>query len=770
MGHDWSKPICISTPSMEYFMLKNSNNTNQKKIHHMILEDYITLSTEIVVENSTYIIVVRKEPNEGSFKLINDLHEETLFFSQDPQKLEKGLCEIALKPSTYAHYSWPNLSTKNKNLFMCSYSSKTEGKSRIMKVSYQNRTGSYDFFGERAYHESVMSGATNMITFSEILKTNDNTNVNNSMQVMIPKLGFSLIGGKRSTRRELLFTSIHDMALVRNTFDKVTKTYVKLRYFNIDNASEFVSYYPILLSPKYSLDAMRQHDWYHFDIFMKNMNPDPKEPSRSSVISKIDARIIGSQVKLEESFMHNALDALEDNGHQKEAMNRILNQPKNKRQLPGEEKLRESNKDKLFEMAKNNYKNYDNAKLDRGSTYINEVFVSDHDMNISFKKETVDDESTKNEYSAYIKSLGFDYMFSISDLSLEFKPFEMENGVYPIAAVQKEVTNQYTKDGISSAMGSLFDLKILGQPRTFLKTVNSTNQEYMDQPTGVNEDGPNQIVSRSNIYGQGTKSLTKNVGYGTLTSLSAITGSAATITSKLTLDKEYQKERTRIKSQEANKVMNNMNVGTNRLGFAMKDSISGVFTRPVEMTEKQGLMGAIKGSFIGFGGLILKPVTGLFDFVSSGAEDAAAKINPNPLSAPVSRIRNPRAFYGETSSIKLYNDPDAEIYNMLENKSRNKYDKLLNTVQVTTDKSTSIDLLVNTVQFIYCVNPIAQDIHWALDKEFYHKVMKTDNSSACRSLSFKFRDHISNTNSLETVNFYSPQDMDTFWTSLNDKK
>lgn len=47
-----------------------------------------------------------------------------------------------------------------------------------------------------------------------------------------------------------------------------------------------------------------------------------------------------------------------------------------------------------------------------------------------------------------------------------------------------------------------------------------------------------------------------------------------------------------------------------------KEGITGVVTKPIEQTKRQGAIGLIKGVAQGMAGLVVKPVTGIVDFAS----------------------------------------------------------------------------------------------------------------------------------------------------------
>lgn len=75
-------------------------------------------------------------------------------------------------------------------------------------------------------------------------------------------------------------------------------------------------------------------------------------------------------------------------------------------------------------------------------------------------------------------------------------------------------------------------------------------------------------------------------------------------------------------------------------------------------------------------------------------------------------------------------------------------------------------LLINTVGYIYCIDPATKTIRWILDKNYYHRVSKTDKNR----LQFSFQDARDLASRNELVEFYTDHDIETFHDSLKDKK
>lgn len=70
-----------------------------------------------------------------------------------------------------------------------------------------------------------------------------------------------------------------------------------------------------------------------------------------------------------------------------------------------------------------------------------------------------------------------------------------------------------------------------------------------------------------------------------------------------------------------------------------------MITKPIQCAKKDGISGFFKGTLIGVTGLIVKPVTGLFDSVSQtaqGVKNTATLLDDKPNDQ---RLRMRRTFY-----------------------------------------------------------------------------------------------------------------------------
>ena len=752
-GSEWTDDIRIDRPNITYTMVRNVFEPAGPPLLGFSVEKYLTLCIEVTVQDSSFVLLVKRGDGAGAFELRNEMEGVCVALSHDPQALQRNSCDLFLQPGKKGYYSYPSgMMAKEKHMFVQFLETKREDYqlSSVVQVNYEQESFSYDIFGLRVYHISVMNGMNRRITFSQIIEATDVKKLLSTMQVDIPHFGVSVITGSRSTRKEVLYLSIHEMSLVKEVYEKDTLQRIKIRYINVDNNCEYISYYPILFSPPYSYPNMVSMDCNYMEIYMKTIND-------NNIKNKVDVKMLGSIIKIEESFIHILLRSLEE-------MNRQQNIT-TKRNIKFTHTYNKADTDYKDEKMLICAKNFTSYKDINNNQYINEINLSSYDISFSFRREPGDQaEAALNRYSKYLKSVGFDYIFSIEDLSLDIEKFELDNSVYPLPTVQQLIVQQYKKDAIQSGISSMLDINLLGNPRKFAREIKKGLNDAVKKPGQADKKG-----EAGAGVSQGAGSLARHTAIGTLSSVSKITGTVADITSRLTLDGEYIKERNRIKSMKSNGGMSDYNEGVNQIGYSMKDGITGVFTRPAEMTEKEGLIGAIKGSLIGLGGLVIKPVTGMLDFASGGTQQLRNTVEDEELKPPANRIRNPRAFYNDSGSLKKYNENDSFVYNMIQMKTKQTDDNLISYKQVYIDGNKDVYyILIHTVMFVYCAD-FKYNIVWVLDKQLYYTMVDKYGNIGIEEwpIYMEFRDNLHNNMISTTVYFSTREDYSEFKKSIN---
>ena len=107
------------------------------------------------------------------------------------------------------------------------------------------------------------------------------------------------------------------------------------------------------------------------------------------------------------------------------------------------------------------------------------------------------------------------------------------------------------------------------------------------------------------------------------------------------------------------------------LGYGLSAMVGGVFSglsdliiKPVEGAQKESVLGLGKGILKGIGGALIKPISGVFDFVSKTTEGIKNGVNDNIV---ISRVREPRCFYGIFKIIKKYDYNAACVLKFINN-------------------------------------------------------------------------------------------------------
>ena len=88
---------------------------------------------------------------------------------------------------------------------------------------------------------------------------------------------------------------------------------------------------------------------------------------------------------------------------------------------------------------------------------------------------------------------------------------------------------------------------------------------------------------------------------------------------------------------------------------------AGVITEPIKGYKKKKIKGVLSGSARGISGLFIKPIAGVLDAAGKTAEGIKNTTDVFMRKTQFCRSRVPRPFYGEKSSVKPYNEYDAQV-------------------------------------------------------------------------------------------------------------
>jgi vacuolar protein sorting-associated protein 13A/C len=94
--------------------------------------------------------------------------------------------------------------------------------------------------------------------------------------------------------------------------------------------------------------------------------------------------------------------------------------------------------------------------------------------------------------------------------------------------------------------------------------------------------------------------------------------------------------------------------------IGLADGITGLVMQPIRETEKEGLIGFVKGTAKGITGLVIKPITGILDASAKTAESISNTATHFDDKCCEIRMRLPRVFYEKSRYFLKYNAHDAE--------------------------------------------------------------------------------------------------------------
>ena len=152
-----------------------------------------------------------------------------------------------------------------------------------------------------------------------------------------------------------------------------------------------------------------------------------------------------------------------------------------------------------------------------------------------------------------------------------------------------------------------------------------------------------------------------------------MTGAVGTGIATLCFDDKYIEERERMRNNKPKHLVQGMSQGLQQLGQGVYNGITGVFGKPIEGAQNEGIHGFIIGIGYGFSGLAVKPLTGLIDVVSKTAEgirNTSAYFDDKPNEI---RERSIRAFYNTERHFKDFISIDGEIMYVLQLLKSGKY-------------------------------------------------------------------------------------------------
>lgn len=139
----------------------------------------------------------------------------------------------------------------------------------------------------------------------------------------------------------------------------------------------------------------------------------------------------------------------------------------------------------------------------------------------------------------------------------------------------------------------------------------------------------------------------------------------------LTDDDKYINDRDKKKiTEKPNNFIEGIGYGVFSVASGVYHGITDLAVKPYEgiKEEKNGFKGFGKGLLKGLAGVVIKPVSGVFDLVSKTTEGIKNTVKEDKV---MNRDRLPRPFYGKFKLIKTYNTYHSQVIDIIANKIKN---------------------------------------------------------------------------------------------------
>lgn len=236
----------------------------------------------------------------------------------------------------------------------------------------------------------------------------------------------------------------------------------------------------------------------------------------------------------------------------------------------------------------------------------------------------------------------------------------------------------------SEMLGKHYRGELWKQVQNFLSASNEPEEKSLKLQSGSIDAGEDDILdslilpstgasSLDTIDSSSTTSFLDGISKGSKSLASKAIGSTSSITSRitgglgrgvslLTLDTEFQRNRTSRRLNKTTSVSQGLFVGTRELGKNIVEGVTGIVVSPYRGWESGGGIGFGVGVAKGILGVALKPAVGVFDLASRATEGLrhSASVNKAALDAQthrlqIRRLRFPRAF-GRGKTLISFNE------------------------------------------------------------------------------------------------------------------
>ncbi|RUS21382.1 hypothetical protein BC937DRAFT_92871, partial [Endogone sp. FLAS-F59071] len=674
LNNPWSAPFNIQEVGKVHIKVEKGDTVR------------ILLRIDILLEGATLFLVFHKEEGTWPYRIDNESDVDVTIFQQDPmvtsQEYPGNISSVAslsrvkkykLAAGERMPYAWDYPAIKDKILILLinghsrvinikeigsqvpfSYPTAAgrgilsidvvaEGPTQVLKLS--NFKQSESMFRPRSASISSASSSRESSSRDGFEVIDVHSVINFTFEIRLAGFGISIVNKRM---QELAYTSVRDLDLKFTDSTMYQSVRAVVKWLQIDNQL-FGTIYPLLLYPSVILKDGKEQDVHPtFSIALDRV----KDDSHGVLYLKYFSVLLQEMTfEMDEDFLFAALEFAKMNvpGWDDQTSGLLVDESI---EIP-EPKTSEGEAQLYFEVF-----NIQPMKL-------NISFVRTEHVNV------VDERPSGSSPITFFLNILTMALGNINDAPIKLNALAIENvrvsGPEFLGRIQRHYSEQFLYQ-IHNILGSA---DFLGNPVGLFNNLSSGVQELFYEPYQgiIMSDRPQDLGIG---IARGVGGFVKKSVFGFSDSFAKVTGSIGKGLSAATLDKAYQdRRRLNMARNKPKHAIYGVTQGATSLGDSIASGVAGLFTRPMEEVEKDGIGGLFSGFGKGVVGLVTKPVVGVFDLASNvteGIRNTTMVFDANDID----RVRSPR-YVGRDGILRPYSQREALGQAWLKDLGNGKY-------------------------------------------------------------------------------------------------
>eukprot|EP00761_Pharyngomonas_kirbyi_P013510 gb/GECH01013539.1/.p1 GENE.gb/GECH01013539.1/~~gb/GECH01013539.1/.p1 ORF type:complete len:3191 (+),score=691.51 gb/GECH01013539.1/:1-9573(+) len=614
--YNWSHEFKVDALGEYCIKLTNNHNTSNPML----------MRVQIVEESTSVFIVVDEQGDVPPYRIVNNCNHPVEIAQDEVRNW------WTLEAKSSASYAFDNINLSHYMLIR--FQSNAVCKMNIDQVSSVKkflpfRQNANSDVPKVAYLSVEAEGPTRVLKISETPKTQQDKQkevFQQEIECNFAGIGVSLIDG---TPLEIAYIFLQDIEIFFSVSNLSMNTELKLQKLQIDSCL-LDTEYPVLLTPDTS-ENQSNRPYLHISV-VRSLEYKTVDFYRYFSILMLEANLSFDRLLVDSLFdFFNSLDFV--NQSDEEATQQMLSAVDAPNTEPTETKRM------YFEVF-----------------HLNPVKI-----NTTFSLHSA---RGSKSLQIVLNSLGVAFT-NVDKAPLRFDTLYLENLFQTPATLKDRVYKHYKRQAIREFFTVVGSIDVLGNPVGLFSDITTGVKIFFYEPAQGFTNGPRDFTKG---MVKGTKGLLSNVAHGTSNATTKITGSISKGLGMLSLDKEYITERQRAQRVRPKDVGEGFSGGADAFTHGIWDGMTGIFRKPLEGSQKEGVGGFMKGVGKGLLGVPVKPMVGVLEFATKTTEGIK-----NTFDAHVDRIRMPRVF-SESGAIIPYNTLSTRGHHLLNGILANSWD------------------------------------------------------------------------------------------------